>query len=183
MCLVTAKTAAAYEGATRQEVDAGVHVPVLTKPPALIQFVEATYPVEAQKQGLTASVRMLLTIGADGLVPDVQVREPVGNGFDEAAVEAVKRFTFAPAEVDNAPAAVQIEYVYHFTLAPPDAGAPSADGVDAGVRVETAHLKGELIARGSRTRIAGAVVLCANHPDRETSSNQDGQFDLEIEAG
>jgi len=182
LCLLTANKAAAYEGATRQVVDAGVHIPVLTKPPALLQFVEATYPEEAQKQGLTASVRLLITIGADGVVSDVTLPEPVGHGFDEAATAAAKRFTFAPAEIDNAPAPVQIAYVYHFTLAPPDAGTAD-ESIDAGPTVKTAHLTGELIARGSRTRIAGAVVLCANHPDRETQSNEDGRFDLLTEAG
>ncbi len=181
LCVLQPRTVAAYEGATRVEIDAGVHVPVLTKPPALLEFAEAAYPEEAQKMGLTASVRMLLTIGADGGVSDVQVPEPVGNGFDEAAVAAAKRFSFSAAEIDFAPAPVQIAYVYHFTLAPPDAGAPD---VDAGPPpVPMAHLKGELIARGSRTRISGALVSCLNHPDQQASSDEDGHFDLKTEAG
>lgn len=168
----------AYEGAARREIDGGVHVPVLTKAPVLVNFAQAEYPTEAQRQGLTASVRMLITIGADGLVGEVQVPQRAGQGFDEAAVSAVKRFIFSPAEIDGAPAVVQIEYVYHFTFAPRDAGVP-----DAGLMVPRAHLLGQLIARGSRSRIAGALVVCANHPETEATSNEDGRFDLATEAG
>ncbi len=62
----------AYEGELRREApDAGVHVPVLTKPPELLEFVQAPYPEEAQAQGLTGSVRLAVTLGADGSVADV----------------------------------------------------------------------------------------------------------------
>ena len=39
--------AQAYDGARREEVDGGVHTPVLTKAPELAHFVEAVYPPEA----------------------------------------------------------------------------------------------------------------------------------------
>src|SRR4051812_27224869 len=89
----------AEETVRRTEVDAGVHIPVLTKAPTLVTFVEAKYPEEAQKQGLAASVKLMITIGADGLVSEATVTAPVGNGFDEAAAAAVKQFVFTPAEV------------------------------------------------------------------------------------
>src|SRR5690348_7734707 len=85
---------AQYEGAKRFEIDGRVHVPVLTRAPALAHFVEAQYPPEAQKLGLTASVLLRVTIAADGSVSEASVVEPVGNGFDEAALAAVRRFTF-----------------------------------------------------------------------------------------
>ncbi len=177
--------AQAYEGATRQEIDGGVHVPTLTKPPELVTFVEAKYPEDAQKQGLTAAVRMMVTIGADGAVADVQVQAPVGHGFDEAAVAAVKQFVFTPAEVDFAPSPVQIEYVYNFTLQAPEVDAGAGEAADAGSSAEAplAHLKGVLIARGSRTRISGGLVLCANHPERDVTSNEQGEFALDVVPG
>lgn len=174
---------AQYEGGRRVEVDAGVHVPQLTKPPKLLNFVQATYPPEAQQQGLTASVRLKVTIAADGTVSDAEVAEPVGNGFDEAAVEAVKQFTFSPAEIDDVPSPVQIEYVYHFTLEPPDAGVPEA--VDAGPPpLPHATLKGQVIARGDRKRIGGATVRCADDPEQNSAvTDEDGQFTLVTVAG
>src|SRR4051812_48609584 len=104
-----------YEGAHRQVEDAGVHVPVLTKAPELLQFVAAEYPKEAEAAGLTGAVKMTVTIAADGSVADAVVTEGAGNGFDEAALAAVRQFKFSPAEIDNAPAAVSLEYVYNFT--------------------------------------------------------------------
>src|SRR4051812_16136847 len=99
--------AQAYDGARREEVDAGVHTPVLTKAPELVHFEEAVVPPGAAAAGKTASVEMLVTIDEKGQVSDAQVVTPVGDGFDEAALAAVRRFQFTPAEVDGAPAPIQ----------------------------------------------------------------------------
>ncbi|MBX5481447.1 MAG: TonB-dependent receptor [Myxococcaceae bacterium] len=178
----------AYEGAVRHDepADAGIHVPVLTRAPELLHFVDAVYPEEAKALQLDASVKMAITIGADGSVTDVQVLEPAGHGFDEAAVAAVKQFQFSPAEVDGVPAPVQIEYVYNFRFTlPPDAGTPETDGgvaVDAGVPTST--LTGQLIARGSRHRVQAALVRCGDDPDAaEALSDEDGRFTLVTSAG
>src|SRR5260370_18432250 len=118
-------SAAAYEGdVRRQGVDGGTAQPILTKPPVLEKFVPAQYPPSAEQRGLTAVVHMLVTIAADGSVSDVAVVQPVGDGFDEAAIEAVRLFHFSPGEVDGAPSPVQIEYLYHFTLEAHPAGPP-----------------------------------------------------------
>ena len=76
--------------------------PTITKPPELVQQVEAQYPPEALAQGLTASVRLIITIADDGSVADVLPTEPVGNGFDEAAIAAVRQFRFSPASGSGA---------------------------------------------------------------------------------
>jgi TonB family protein len=186
--VVFSTTAWGFEEATRRtEVDGGVHVPVLTKAPALKTFVEAEYPAEAQAKGLQASVRLSVTVGADGSVTAATVKTPVGDGFDEAAQAAVRQFIFTPAEVDFTPAPVQIEYVYHFVLQVVDAGVVTVDEVpDAGAAPgesgRQAHLTGTLIARGSRTRIEGAVVSCEGQP-AEVVSDVEGRFDLEVAAG
>lgn len=170
------------DGARVEYVDAGVHVPVLTKAPELKTFVEAQYPDAAREKGLAAAVKMLITIGADGLVGDVQVTGPAGDGFDEAAVAAVKQFVFTPAEVDFTPSPVQIEYVYNFVLTEvPDAGAELSD---AGVPLAAnAKLEGQLFARGSRGFVPGALIRCDNVPERETYSTEEGRFSLELPAG
>ncbi len=182
LLLLSASVALGEESVRRTVEDAGVHVPVLTKAPELVGFVEATYPPEAEAQGLAAQVTMQITIGADGRVSEVHVTQPAGHGFDEAAIEAVKRFAFTPAEIDFQPAAVQVEYVYHFVLKVPDAGVPEA--IDAGPPPKAhATLEGTLITRGSRTRIMGGVVICVNQPGPEALSDEKGHFSLEIEAG
>ncbi|MBK7860678.1 MAG: TonB family protein [Archangiaceae bacterium] len=175
--------AAAYEGARVEVKDAGVHVPVLTKAPALLEFVQADYPPEATDAGVAAAVHLKVTLGADGSVTDAEVTQPVGFGFDEAAAQAVRRFRFSPAEIDNVPAAVQLEYVYNFVLQVPDAGTPDPDAGVA-IKVPTATLKGTLIVRGSRTRLPGGIVRCENLPDAgDTTADDDGQFSFTVPAG
>jgi TonB family protein len=86
------------------------------KPPALIDRVEARYPEEARRAGLTATVLLQLTVGKDGTVGDVIVARPAGHGFDESALEAARRLRFEPATQDGSPVAVQINYEVHFEL-------------------------------------------------------------------
>ena len=78
---------------------------------------------------------MMVDIDAEGKVSKVEVTKPVGQGFDEAAREAVLQYLFSPAEIDGKPAAIRIEYTLHFvpkTVAP-DGGAADAGAADAGV--------------------------------------------------
>jgi TonB family protein len=183
LAVLVGKAASAYEGARIEVRDAGVHIPVLTRPPALLEFVQADYPPEATDAGVGASVKLKVTVAADGSVSDAEVVTPAGFGFDEAALTAVKRFRFSPAEVDNVPAAVQLEYVYNFVLQIPDAGVPA---VDAGVEPPhpTATLKGTLLVRGSRTRLPGGTVRCENLPEAgEAISDDEGRFSLTVPAG
>jgi TonB family protein len=171
--------AQAYEGARREEVDGGVHTPVLTKAPELLHFVEAVYPPEAAKAGKAASVEMLITIDEKGQVSDAQVTTPVGEGFDEAALAAVRQFQFSPAEVDGAPAPIQIQYVYNFVLQPPkvEESAPPPPPAQS-------TLTGQLLARGSRSRVGGATVRCGDDPEApEAMSDEEGQFTLKVTPG
>jgi TonB family protein len=148
-------------------------------------FVEAQYPADAEKKGLTASVKLVVTIAADGTVAEAIVTGPAGEGFDEAATAAVKQFIFTPAEVDFAPAPVAIEYVYNFVLkAPePDAGTDMSGGnaPDAGLPMAT--LEGQLFSRGSRGFVPSALVKCDNAPEIETFSSDNGKFSITVPAG
>ncbi len=182
-CLLIASSAQAFEETARyKEVDAGVHIPVLTKAPTLVTFIEADYPPGMQEAGVTARVRLRVTIKDDGTVGDVTVIEPVGNGFDEAAIDALQRFVFTAAEVDFKPATVQIEYVYNFVLKEPeDAGVPE-EVPDAGP-VADAKILGTLHIRGARGFVPGALVRCDNHEEFEVFSDDDGKFELPVVGG
>jgi TonB family protein len=182
--LLASLPALGEETVRRELVDAGVHVPVLTRAPALATFSQAEYPPEALQAGLTASVTLQVTILEDGQVGEVTVTGPAGHGFDEAAVAALRRFRFTPAEVDGTPAPVQVEYVYHFTLqAQPEGGGSEDAGVLSDAGAPTARLLGAVIARGSRTRVEGALVGCDNWPGAETSTDEAGHFELQLPAG
>ncbi len=175
--LVHPAPVSAYEGEVeRRDKPPEPHVPVLTKPPQLLRFVEATYPEEAIKDGLTGEVVLQVDIAADGSVADAQVTGGAGHGFDEAALAAVKQFGFSPAEIDGAPAPVRIEYRYHFVLKekPPEPEQPKPP--------PPVTFHGRIIERGSRTPIAGASVSCKER-DEAAVTDADGAFELRAPAG
>ncbi len=104
--------------------------------PVLKTFVEAVYPSEAQAAGQAANVELFLTIDAQGKVTDAQVATPAGSGFDEAALEAAKKFEFEPAKRDGKPIAVRIRYRYVFELkkAPAEPEKPTLGRIEGWIR-------------------------------------------------
>ncbi|AKT40092.1 TonB-dependent receptor domain-containing protein [Chondromyces crocatus] len=102
--------------------------PRLTRPPRVLQFVEAPYPEAEKAAGRAASVVLRIGISATGTVDLVEVVESAGPAFDAAAQEAVRRFLFEPAEIDGKPAAIRIHYRYDFVLRDePPSPAPAPD--------------------------------------------------------
>ncbi len=90
--------------------------PNVTKPPALVTFVAAEYPVAERDANREATVTLQVDIGVDGKVTAAVVTVSAGQAFDDAALAAVKQFVFSPAEIDGAPAPVRILYEYVFTF-------------------------------------------------------------------
>jgi TonB family protein len=87
----------------------------VTRPPRLVQFVEATRPPAAAPDQ-TATVVLAIDIAADGTVSDVRVQSSGGAPWDAAATAAARQFVFEPAEVDGQAAPVTITYKYAFTV-------------------------------------------------------------------
>jgi TonB family protein len=100
------------------------------EPPKLRKFVEATYPAEAERDGLEAQVVLALRVDAAGRVESAEVQTAAGHGFDEAAVEAARGFEFDPATRGGRPIPAKILYRYEFRrpaqpAAPPPAAQPA----------------------------------------------------------
>ena len=154
-------------GAASAQQDAGV----LTKPPALLEQVEAVFPPQMLDAGTGGSVVMEIDIGADGKVIDARVIQSAGAEFDQAALEAVRQFEFSPAEVDGVPASVRIQYTYEFFFRPevvtvaldPDAGTPD----------NVVNFEGTLVERGTRAPLPGATIAIG---ELNTISDDEGRF-------
>jgi len=71
--------------------------------PQFIQRSVPKYPRMAQRLGVAGSVLLRLAIDASGKLTGVEVLNGAGNGFDEEAIQAVKRSTFAPAVRNGRP--------------------------------------------------------------------------------
>ena len=116
--------------------------PQLTKPPALLEFVEAPYPEGADPNG--ATVQFKIQIAADGTIKSADIVGPPNPAFDAAAREAVLKFRFSPAEVDGEPSAITIDYRYTFAPRP--------------VIPTTAALAGTIRERGTGEPLANITV-------------------------
>ncbi len=71
--------------------------------PQFVQRSVPKYPRAAQRLGVEGSVLLRLAIDASGKLTGVEVVNGAGTGFDEEAVQAVKRSTFAPAVQNGRP--------------------------------------------------------------------------------
>lgn len=133
----------------------------LTKPPQLLQFVEAPFP--ASEQGHTGSVVLAVTIREDGTVEDAVVQESAGPAFDEAAVAAVRQFVFSPAEIDGKPSRIRILYRYDF--------------VEKVAVPTTAVFAGVVMDREAKVPLAGVTVTLAD--GRSAVTDAAGHFQFE----
>src|SRR5690348_10465373 len=136
------------------------HQPVVTKDPVLIQAQAPDYPPAALAAGKEAVVKVRLHIDATGVVTDVDVLAPVGDGFDEAAKAAALQYVFEPAEIDGVPAAIQVETPINFVIekvAPPEPPPEPTGGEEhagppehAGPMAKPITVEGEAVERGTR---------------------------------
>jgi TonB family protein len=119
ICLVAAVALAGARPARAQDQireEVKRHEPKLTRPPALVKFVPARYPAEAQRRGVAGTVELELELGADGTVRKASVLSAPDPALARAASEAARGFRFSPAEVDGKPAPVRLRYAYNFVL-------------------------------------------------------------------
>ena len=92
--------------------------PTLT-PPSLKAHPEAPYPERALKDHVEGYVGLELDLDTSGNVVGVRVTTPGGHGFDDAAREAARRFTFDPAKRRGVPVPSTVQFTYEFHLPPP----------------------------------------------------------------
>jgi TonB family protein len=155
--------------------------PVMTRPPVLLQAMAPEYPPAALATGKEAHVPVRIAIDAGGVVTDVQVVTPVGDGFDEAAIAAAMLYVFEPAELDGKPGAITVETTIHFVIEqveePPPPPPPPGDAAGGtGTPDPTAvgpperggdvrlpvSIEGVVVERGTRSPLAGAIVSVAD---------------------
>jgi TonB family protein len=99
-----------------------------------------------------------LTVDETGAVVDARVTSPAGHGFDEAALEAAKKFVFVPAKQNGAPTRAIVQFAYEFHLPPtpaPVAPAPAAPPVPAPSAPPVAQ-SGEVTQPGQSTLVVAS---------------------------
>lgn len=89
---------------------------LVSRMPSVVADVRIPYPPEAKAHKIEGKVVMELLIDADGKVRQAKIISGPGYGLEEAALAAITRFKFRPAEVDGKPVAVKIPFTYNFLL-------------------------------------------------------------------
>ena len=148
----------------------------LTKLPALLEAPPANYPPDRLAKGETADVGCLIDIDAQGNVTAVQVQKPAAPDFDAAAVAAIERFRFSPAEIDGKPAPVRIPYVYHFVIEKKRVEEKSVREF-----LQDAVITGEVVEAGNRRPVTGADVV--DDLGAKASTDVEGRYRISTAAG
>jgi TonB family protein len=117
-------------------------VPADWSPLVIISQPPATYTSMAKRQGLTGTVRLRVTFGADATVKDVSPLRVLPYGLTEAAESAAWRIRFTPATERGVPIAVTKVVEFDFpseqtedeSSLPPPMGEVAAPPAPSGTR-------------------------------------------------
>ncbi|HMA95424.1 MAG TPA: TonB-dependent receptor, partial [Polyangiaceae bacterium] len=149
-------------------------------PPRLLHFEPAVYPKEAEAAGLAAEVVLRLTVDERGAVTNVEVTQPAGHGFDQAASDAALRLTFEPALRNGAPIRARVLYRYSFKLSTAEPESKVAS------KATTGDFFGVLRVAGTESPLIGAEVVLLTPAGAEVTTRSDaqGQFSFaKLDAG
>jgi TonB family protein len=86
------------------------------EPPRLLREVKAIYTDDARRRGLTGEVLLEIVVRRDGSVGEVSVIRAPGGGLEQRAIDAVRRWRFAPARRQGVPVDVIVEVAVEFSL-------------------------------------------------------------------
>jgi protein TonB len=89
---------------------------LVTSMPVLTSEIRISYPPQAKQASIEGPVVMDLIIDDQGKVRQVSLVRGPGYGLDEAAIEAIQKFQFRPAQIADKSVAVKIRYTYRFIL-------------------------------------------------------------------
>jgi periplasmic protein TonB len=82
------------------------------KAPVVLRRVEAVYPEEARGHGVSSIAVLQLVVDKTGRVARASVLKSVEHGGNEAALAAVKQWTFRPATRNGEP----VDAIFNVTV-------------------------------------------------------------------
>jgi TonB family protein len=84
--------------------------------PSLLYKVEPEYSEEARKAKYQGTVLLYIEVDPSGHATNIRVQRSLGLGLDEKAIEAVKKWKFAPGKKDGKPVTVAATIEVNFRL-------------------------------------------------------------------
>lgn len=88
----------------------------MVEPPVKKTGRPPVYPEEARKQRLTGEVGIELTVDDAGRVLEAKVVQPLEPTMDEAALQAVRTWTYDPPRLNGVPKASLVRKAVKFAL-------------------------------------------------------------------
>ena len=85
-------------------------------PPELLHEVKPDYTEDARRRSLEGEVVLEIIVRRDGSVGNMRLLQGLGGGLDQRAMEAVRRWRFAPARRHGTPVDVLVEVAVEFRL-------------------------------------------------------------------
>jgi protein TonB len=101
---------------TAENTPAPMPFVAIENPPEIIHHEPAKYPDIAIKMGIQGRVTVEVTIDAQGKPIQTKVVKSSSDVFNDAAVEAVMKYTFKPAMQSNGPVTAKIYIPIDFRL-------------------------------------------------------------------
>jgi TonB family protein len=95
-----------YNGSTRGALTA----------PVLLWKTDPEYSEDARKARLQGTVVLRIEVNTNGQAQNISVRQHLGLGLDERAMEAVRRWKFKPGSLNGKPAVVLAYVEVNFRL-------------------------------------------------------------------
>jgi len=92
---------------------------IFQQDPVLLEKVEPEYPEELKKARTEGVVVLSVEVLVDGSVGDIvvaQSSETGENGFDQAAIEAVKQYKYQPFVVNGIPIKIWVRQTIRFEI-------------------------------------------------------------------
>jgi TonB family protein len=87
------------------------------KPPVVINRVEPIYPALAKSSRISGIVIVEVVVDHTGVVKNARVLKPLPFGLDQAAIDAVKQWTFRPATLNGTAVDVLFNLTINFRAA------------------------------------------------------------------
>jgi protein TonB len=84
--------------------------------PLLLVKVEPSYPLAARRAGLSGRVTVSAVIGLEGGVESAEVLASSNPLFDQAALDAVRKWRYRPATMNGRPVRVFFTVVVDFVV-------------------------------------------------------------------
>ncbi len=122
-------------------------IPPKLIPPKLLQAQTPAYPAHLKEQGIEGTVKVDLLVNESGVVESCSLINSLNPILDSISLEAAKGLLFTPGHVENEPVAVNLVYLFRFSL-----------DKDINSIRNNARIKGVVRVRGTSRPLAGAEI-------------------------